>query len=214
LWNGKVNMATRKPKNAEEENLDSATLDRVIKLLEPEEGIKAITKKEACSILRIAYNTTRLGKLLDAYKDKKIREATRRAALRGKPATADEIRFSISEYLEGVAIDTIATSLYRSSTFVRNILDSNDVPIRARAHDYFKPELIPEGAMRDKFNVGEIVYSARYDSTAKVESEQKHSSGEWVYKLWLLADKWQQFCYQPASELASLEHLIQLGVKL
>jgi hypothetical protein len=211
----KFNMATRRSKNSEEEKLDAASLEKVIKLLEPtEEGVKPITKKDACSILNITYNTTRLAKLIETYKDKKAREASRRAALRGKPATPDEIRCIIEGYLEGDPIDALSDRTFRSPGFVRQILDQYDVPIRARAHDYFKPPLIPEGAVRERFIVGEVVYSARYDSIAKVEGESLHKTGEWVYKIWLLSDKWHQYALQPASELASLEHLIKLGIKL
>lgn len=207
-------MATRRSKNADEEKLDASNLERVISLLEPENGAKPITKKEACSLLNITYNTTRLAKLIEVHKDKKAREAAQRASKRGKPATQDEIVFSIKSYLEGEPVDAISNSLYRSAGFVNKILEDYGVPIRARSQDYFNPELIPEKAVRDRFVPGSIVYSARYDSTAKIEKEldQKYQD-EYCYRIWLLSDKWQQYALQPASELASLEHLEQLGIK-
>ena len=110
-------MATR-AKNVDE-RLDEAHMERVISALE---GEKPITKKEACAILGIAYNTTRLGTLIEKYKESKDREAKRRAALRGKPATQDEIVYVISEYLEGSTIDAITKSTYRPSNFVKHIL--------------------------------------------------------------------------------------------
>lgn len=203
-------MATRRTKN-DDERLDDASIERVIAGLEQE---KPITKKEACQILGIAYNTTRLGQLIEKYKEKKQRDAERRAALRGKPATNDEITYIISEYLEGQTIDAITKSTYRPVNFVKHILDKYDVPIRSTSHDYFRPELIPEGAMRERFTVGEKVYSARYDSMALIEKESPHPTHGWVYRLWLLADKWKQYAYQPVEELASLEHLRALGVKV
>ena len=57
--------------------------------------------------------------------------------------------------------------------------------------------------MRDKFAPGEVVYSARYDSLAKV----KHEYSPGVYLIWLMSERWLQFGYQPVYELASLEHL-------
>lgn len=205
-------MAT---KRNDDEQMDDATLERVIALLEPTDPlVKAITKKEACSILRMTYNTTRLAKILEEYKAKKIREAAFRAAKRGKPASMDEIRYSIEEYLRGEPVDAIAKSQYRSTSFINRILEDNAVPTRARSLDYFRPELIPDAAVRDSFAIGEIVYSARYDSTARIETEQAHRSGELVYRIWLLSEKWKQYALQPASELASLEHLVKLGVKL
>lgn len=205
-------MATR-AKNTEE-RLDSTSFERVIALLEPTDGTKPGTKKEACQILGITYNVTRLGTLIEKYKADKEREASRRAALRGKPATEDEVLFVISEYLEGNTIDGISKSTYRSSGFVKGILEKYSVPIRATAHDYFKPELIPEGAMRLKFEIGEVVYSARYDTLAKIETEKQTEKHGWVYRIWLMGEKWLQYAHQEAHELASLQHLRELGVKI
>lgn len=201
-------MATRKTKNGDSEKLDSATIERVIKLLEDE---KPITKKDACAILNIAYNTTRLASIIDKYKEKKERDRQRRSEKRGKPVTKEEASFIVSSYLEGGTVESISNSIFRSPLMVKQILDEYNVPIRARSHNYFKPEMVPEEAVRTVFNIGEKVYSMRYDSMAKVVEEYPHSE-EHVYRIWLLSDKWQQFAYQPASELASLKHLEELGV--
>lgn len=208
----------RKTKS-DDELLDAASIERVIKLLEPTDGTKPITKKEACEILKIAYNTTRLGKLIEDYKAKKERNEQRRKALRGKPASPDEVKHAISEYLKGVSVKEIADFLYRGSTFVESILDSHGVPRRARSQNYEAPELVPESAMADKFTPGEIVYSMRYDSTARIEAffdsadSSKYPKGR-IYRIWLLSEKWNQCAYQPVWELASLKHLKELGVAL
>ena len=202
-------MAARRSKNADTEKLDAANIEKVIKLLEQE---KPITKKDACSILCIAYNTTRLAGIIEKHKEKRAKDKERRAALRGKPASKEEISFIIQEYLEGGTIEAITNKIYRSTNFVYDVLENHNVPQRARAHDYFKPELIPEGAVRDRFAVGEVVYSARYDSIAEVRAEQ-HQNNQFVYRIWLLSERWQQFAYQEAAELASLKHLQDLGVR-
>jgi hypothetical protein len=208
-------MATKKRSELEQELMTDANILRVIGLLEPKDtATKPITKKDACQILGMAYNTTRLGSLIEEFKAKRARDAQRRAALRGKPATQDEVCYTIQEYLQGETVDAISKSIYRSATFVKTILENYDVPIRATSHDYFKPELIPDGATRERFSVGEVVYSARYDSTARIDTEQPHPQHNWVYRIWLLADKWKQSAYQPVEELASLEHLRKLGVRI
>ena len=205
-------MATRR--SHDDEKLDPANLDKVIGLLEPKDpAVKAITKKEACAILGIAYNTTRLGTLIEKHKEKKARDAERRAALRGKPATDSEISYIIQEYLEGATVTSLAERSYRSAQFVNNILEKYGVPIRAKAHDYFRPEMVPESAMRESFAMNEIVYSMRYDSLARIDAELVQDD-RFVYRVWLVSDKWQQFAYQPVEELASLEHLRTLGVKI
>lgn len=208
-------MATRKVNALEEEKMTDANIARVIELLEPkEEGKQPITKKLACELLGMTYNTTRLGTIIQAFKDKKALDKKRRAERRGKAASADEINYSISEYIKGETIDAIAKALYRSPLFVRNVLDRNAVPIRALKHDYFRPGLVPEDAVRESFRDGEVVYSVRYDSTARIEGKFSGKSEENVYRIWLLSDKWHQFAYQPASELASLEHLREMGIRV
>jgi hypothetical protein len=209
-------MATRKRSELEEELMTDANIARVIKLLEPaEEGVKPITKKDACQILGMAYNTTRLGTIIEQYKQKAKRTAERKAQLRGKPVTQDEIQYIISEYLSGEPIDGISKSTYRSAAIIKGVLEKYSVPIRVPGHSYFNPQLIPDGAVRERFKIGEIVYSARYDSTARIDSEREnHPKHGWIYGIWLLSEKCLHSAYQPASELASLEHLREIGVKI
>lgn len=208
-------MATKKRTELEAELMTDANISRVIRLLEPdEEGKKPITKKEACQILGMAYNTTRLGTLLEEFKERQARNAKRRAELRGKPASKDDIIYIVSEYLKGEPIDAISKMTYRSPTFIKNVLVTNSVPLRVAGHSYFNPALIPDGASRDRFQIGEIVYSSRYDSLARIEMETKTEKYGYIYRIWLLSEKWLQSANQEAYELASLQHLRDLGVKI
>ena len=208
-------MATRKRSVTEEEMMTGANIAKVIRLLEPtEEGKKPITKKDACAMLGMAYNTTRLGTIIEEYKQKQVRISERKSQLRGKPATQEEKVYIISEYLNGETVDAISKMTYRSSRFIKDVLEGNSVPIRVPGSSYFNPELIPDDAVRERFKIGEVVYSSRYDSTARIDAEQKTSKHGFVYRVWLLAEKWQQNAYQEAAELASLEHLRQMGVRI
>ena len=204
----------RKKSTSEEELMTDANIAKVIKLLEPEQGTKAITKKDACQILGMAYNTTRLGTIIEEWKKKQTKNAERRAEKRGKPVTGEERVYIISEYLAGETVDSISKATYSSSTFVKSVLETNSVPIRVPGSSYFCPELIPEGAVRERFKVGEVVYSARYDSTARIDAESFSEKHGWIYRVWLLSEKWQQNAYQEATELASLEHLREMGVRI
>ena len=116
--------------------------------------------------------------------------------------------------MEGATVDSISKSLYRSAGFVSSLLDKFSVPKRATSTDYFRPELIPEEAVRDRFAVGEVVYSARYDSCARIDKESHDPRYGWIYRIWLLSDKWLQSAWQESCELASLQHLRELGVKI
>lgn len=200
-------------KTNEDENLTDEALEYVIKMLAPPDG-KPWTKKDCCQYLNISYNTTRLGKLIDDYKNKKAREAKRRAELRGKPLTADEISFIIGEYLEGVSVEKISQSTYRSRDKIAQALVEANVPVRPVSYDYFSPELIPEDAARERFKVGEVVWSAQYDSACQIEKESTHPVWGFIYRVWLLSEKWKQYANVPACELASLEHLRKLGVRV
>ncbi len=203
-------MARAKKVN-DSERLDDASIERVIKYL----GEKGATKKNACAILNIAYNTTRLDKLIEGYKFKKEEDARRRSEKRGKPATIQEIDYVVTEYLAGQPISKIAAQIYRGTTFVNSILEEYAVPQRNNSQDYFHPKLIPEEASREAFVVGEKVYSARYDTLAEVEKEldKLGPNGEKVYRVYLRGD-WQQYANQPAYELASLQKLRTAGINI
>ena len=136
-----------------------------------------------------------------------------RAERRGKPATTDEISFIVTEYLSGATIDSISKSIYRGPTFINSLLEEYHVPKRLSSPDYFKPNLIPDGAVRTSFRLGESVYSSRYDCLATIKGESSSTDGA-VYRIWLDGEQWKQFAYQPWWELASLQHLRDKGINI
>ena len=75
-------------KKKEGENLTDANIKKVIRLLTQE---NPITKREACDILNISYNTTRLSRIVEQYQADMEFRKTRMAQKRGRPATKDEI---------------------------------------------------------------------------------------------------------------------------
>jgi hypothetical protein len=115
-------MATKRSKSADSEKLDSAHIEHVIKMLKPTDGSKPWTKKECCAYLGMTYNTTRLGNIIEKYEENKAKDAARRAEKRGKPATESEISYIITEYLEGAAIDSICSALYRGPGLRKNVV--------------------------------------------------------------------------------------------
>lgn len=208
-------MARKRKTELEEERMTDSNLSRVIRLLEPtEEGKKPITKKDACQMLGMTYNTTRLGTILEQFKERQRRTAEQRAKLRGKAVTKDEKIFIIQEYLSGSTIDSITKSTYRGVTIVKQVLDEYSVPLRIPGQTYFTPQLIPDGAMREQFKIGEIVWSTRYVSLAKIYTERLDPKHGYIYHLWLMDEKQKQYCWQPHYELASLQHLRELGVQV
>ena len=74
---------------AKHEKLSNDNIAKVVGLLG---GDSPITKKEACEILNIRYNTTRLQKIIDDYSDMAEYRERRKSQNRGKGATRDEIK--------------------------------------------------------------------------------------------------------------------------
>ena len=79
----------RTVKRKAHENLTDDNISRVISFLRQD---NPITKKEACELLNIRYNTTRLQNIIDDFEDTLERKERFKAEKRGKPASEDEIK--------------------------------------------------------------------------------------------------------------------------
>ena len=77
-------MAIRGIRKKAGEKLDEANLNRVSALLNQD---NPITKKEACEMLNISYNTTRLSRILDEHNEVVSFREVRKSQNRGKKAT-------------------------------------------------------------------------------------------------------------------------------
>ena len=138
-------------KKKDYENLTKTNIQRVIDLLESE---KPITKKEACQMLRITYNTTRLARIIEDHKDQEAFVALRKSQNKGKLATKDEIRSVCEMYIDGYNISEIASSLYRSPAFVKNIIEKVGVPFKYPAAGYnWKEVMLPDQCVRERFEI-------------------------------------------------------------
>ena len=134
------------------EKLDDLNIKRVIAALENE---SPITKKEACDMLNISYNTTRLSKIIDEFRtDQEYRKA-RKLKNRGKPASQAELQEMISSYLAGVPAIRIAKNLYRSPAFIKSHIDRIGVPTKVAEGQLFIP---PDECVKYEFEIGEWVW--------------------------------------------------------
>jgi transposase len=228
-------MAIRKKAG---EKLDEATLTRVSTLLNQD---NPITKKEACEMLNISYNTSRLTKILDDFNETASYREVRKSQNRGKKSTSMEIRETIECYLKGETISDISKRLYRSTTFVKNILDKVGVPEKLPKTKQKGAAYLPEECVSESFEMGEKVWSASYHAPAIIEEEYtkeyqnknaglKYTNYEdkygcSLYRVWIIEGEaeWNdRFGYmtggfsahQLAYDLGSLKHLEQYGVRL
>jgi transposase len=209
-------------KKKEYEKLTQENIQHVQELLSRE---NPITKKEACGILNIAYNTTRLNKILDEYNERNAYRAQRKAQLKGKRATKEEIKDAIQSYLRGDSVSEIAQGLYRSSGFVKGILDRVGVPTRpAAVEDRKGYAFLPDKCVSQEFSSGETVWSAFYHAPAVVEKEahemdyvKKYSSKCYYIYVWENTEELVRGGYYAASlacDLGKLTHLEEYGINL
>lgn len=158
-------------KKKDYENLSSENVAKVVSLMNPETG-KPITKKEACQILNIAYNTTRLAKILQDHEENVAYVQLRKSQNKGKAATAAEKAEAIRYYLQGDSISSIAKSLYRSPGFIKNIIEQVGVPSKPTTKEEKKKvDYLPDECAAEDFKVGEIVWSARHHAPAEIREE-------------------------------------------
>ena len=206
-------------KKKDYENLTAVNIEKVLGLLSKTE--KPITKKEACEILNISYNTTRLNKIIVEYQERKAYVADRKATNKGKRAASYEITEAITSYLQGASVSEIAAGLYRSSGFVRAILDRVGVPQRpVSVEERTAPSIIPDSCVSAEFLAGEKVWSAAYHAPAIVdeEVEVKNKYESKGYRVYILEKSEETvggfYAYVLACELGRLSHLEEYGVNL
>lgn len=199
-------------KKKEHEKLDEATIERVVSLLG---ATPPITKKDACGILNISYNTTRLNAIISEYQDAVVKRKNNYARNRGKPLDSFETTNIIKWYLQGEEVSEIASSLYRSPSLVTRTLENLGVPRRPRGKVNYTPTMLPEECILTDIKPGDIVWSAFYDAAAEVVKKTGSSkNGSPVYRIYVYQEtesgkKAGFYAHQPIEELGSLAHLKQ-----
>ncbi len=230
-------------KKKSHEKLTAQNIQHVISLLNPTSSqTKAITKREACSILNISYNTTRLDKIIQDYHEQKEYRSRRVSQNRGRPARPDEIQDIVKEYLSGENVSNIAKGLYRSPAFVKSLLEKIGVPqrptkVEGRKQEYY----LPEQCVSDSFEEGEIVWSATHHAPAVIDKKltKEHQDsraglqtvdyvskyGSDCYSIYVrqkpnTEDMWEMpetggfYAFSLGYDLGKLKHLEEYGVDL
>jgi hypothetical protein len=195
-------------KKRDDELLDKPNFLRVISKLEQE---KPITKKAACEMLNITYNTTRLGKLITEFKDNEAVSKKMRAKLKGVPLTSPELLTIAESYLNGVAVSEISEFTYRSTLAIKKVIKELNIPERNASSTYQTPPLIDFYAIKKDYEYDDLVYAARYGEAALIEKKIDTKDGP-AYTIYVLG-KEQCYATQPFWELADLTRL-QKDLKL
>lgn len=206
-------MAIKKGvKKKEHEKLDDATIERVITLLNDP---KPITKKVACEILNISYNTTRLNDIINEYVEKKERREKLFKKTKGTPITEGELSNIVTWYLQGANFSDISEWVYRSPSTVKNAIEHLGVPSRPKGDEAFKSSLLPdECVLTEEPKVGDFLWSAKYHSICEVMSIKKNIDNSTSYYIYIFEKTESRrlggfYAAQPSHELGSLKHLAQ-----
>ena len=210
----------RRVKKKSHEKLTDTNVQHVLELLKDD---NPITKKEACSILNISYNTTRLTNIIDEYLERLDYKNKRKAQNKGKPAREDEIKRVIEDYLDGDSIIEIAAHIFRSPSFVKGIIDRVGVPQRASVEQMKKGiTVLPEACIAEAFETGEVVWCPQYNAAAEVVKEYKKTYYEntyecRAYQVYVIkTSEFDQvfgfYADQLAYDLGKLQHLEEYGI--
>jgi len=210
----------RRVKKKSHEKLTDTNVQHVLELLKDD---NPITKKEACSILNISYNTTRLTNIIDEYLERLDYKNKRKAQNKGKPAREDEIKRVIEDYLDGDSIIEIAAHIFRSPSFVKGIIDRVGVPQRASVEQMKKGiPVLPEACIAEAFETGEVVWCPQYNAAAEVVKEYKKTYYEntyecRAYQVYVIkTSEFDQvfgfYADQLAYDLGKLQHLEEYGI--
>lgn len=189
-----------KTKIKEGENLTTSNIERVIDLLEQD---NPITKKSACEILNISYNTTRLNNIIQEHKDKLLYVNERKKQLRNVPVSKLEEKVIIEGYLTGESITYLTESSYRSTSTVKTVLQKYGIPLRDSMYTYKNPPLIDENFINKIYKIGDLVYAVKYGSPAYIDKVVEHDVYEHICRIRLVGEN-RQYAWQPYYELIDL----------
>jgi hypothetical protein len=190
----------------EGEDLSESKIKEVISQLEKD---NPITKKEACEMLNISYNTTRLNKIIEEYKENLEYHEKRKKELRNKPLSTEDISYIISSYLEEGNLSAISQTTHRGLSVIKRVLERYNIPLRTSSVTYHNPIYLADDSIAEEYNKDDLVYSARYDQPAYISKKLK----EEIYRIWLIKD--EQYALQPYYELGDLRNLqTELGIKI
>uniref|UniRef100_A0AB39C0E1 D2 protein n=1 Tax=Salmonella phage PMBT36 TaxID=3229746 RepID=A0AB39C0E1_9CAUD len=168
------------------------------------------TKKAACEMLGVSSNPT-MERMIEEWRDSQVQVAEMKKKKRGTLIEGVELANVIEQYLSGDSFEEIADRNYRSVAMIKSVLERYGALLRLNdIVDPLNPPLIPDDAMAEEFEVGELVWVPGYQCIGEIKKAMTNPVG--CYRVWLLSEGKQQNVHYMHYELASVKHLEKLGV--
>lgn len=165
------------------------------------------TKKEACEILNIAYNTTRLNRIIKEYQDRQDAIKRRFKQNKGKPLSEVEIGEIVVGTLIGQSPSEISKYLFHTTPKINSVIKKLDIPASG--------EPLPDNCVLTSAKTGQLVWSSKYNKVAEVVKQTGYDSLSMpVYQVYIYEPSEHRmtggrYAHQSIVELGSLEHLTQ-----
>lgn len=168
------------------------------------------TKKGACEILDVSNNKI-MERLITEFHEGKSRAREMRAKKRKTAVSPSELVEIVMDYLNGYSLVELSDRYYRSTDLIKHHLNKNGAMLRFNGTiDPLNPPTMPDQCFTDEEpKIGEYVWSARYGCVAQVKAKFSNA-----FRIQIMSKGLQEQAYQGASELGSLKHLEDLGIKL
>lgn len=171
------------------------------------------TKKAACEIMGIKYNTTRLDKLIAERYEDIDRTARLKKQVRGRAPQTAEIADWAKSYFDGDSMSEIAKYAYRSVAVVKRELDKAGVLIKEGSAYPLDPSPLPEICYSEEFSKGERVWVPGYNCIGEINKEVPTKTGFKGYQVYLLdGERAGMYVHYSSFELGSLRHLKELNI--
>lgn len=146
------------------------------------------TKKAACEMVGIAYNTKRLDNLIQEYKDDVERSIRLRKEKRRTACSPEELVSMIEDYLDGASFEDLSKRFYRSTAYIKHRLELAGALIRVQGIlNPTRPPMLPDECVADAFRIRqvfnkEVANQSEYDTwKASIVSEHGNDLLE-IYK--------------------------------
>jgi len=131
------------------------------------------TKKAACDLLGIRYNTKKLDELITAYQERVEVRTRLRKKNRTKAVSKLEVSEWVTSYLSGESISSISEYAYRSEAVIKHHLSKYSALLRRNDKvselEYFE---LPEESIKPFFKQGEIAWSPKHNCLVEVRKQE------------------------------------------